>query len=227
MKRGFHWLSQAWHAKPNLANSKYKDEIHIGLYEEGGGTGGEFSVQWFELGGKLCPRIALYSDSWKLFKEFSDLFEYLPKFNEKDPSPLEFAAALDCLGFEDMTIRKSPYDKPEKRMTPLNQYYSVIHHWNEIIDMTVKIVNDDIDVGFRQIKGIDYDADGCSYCVVGLDCDEGCPVYKITKTGGCRGTPWMAFDSAVESLNWPEARTHAIRMRDFLLRTKPTGDNNA
>ena len=68
MIRGFHILSQAWYADANLRGkfpAKFLDDVTFGMFDEDndGGTTGEMSLKWYELGGKVVPKLECFSDA--------------------------------------------------------------------------------------------------------------------------------------------------------------------
>jgi hypothetical protein len=99
MIRGYHVSNRAF----------YKDVVKgprmmIGMYDSNDeGCSGEFEIKWVELDKKLCPEICMFDDSWKLLKEFSDLFEELAKLNEEAPTQDEMISLLNSLKFKDLT----------------------------------------------------------------------------------------------------------------------------
>jgi hypothetical protein len=111
--RGFYHLSEAWYGPANLRHSEIVDRIGIGIYNvTGGGTPGEFSIEWHNLGGGgVCPRLQVFGSTWKIFYEsFHDLAKALATLGH-NATPAEIAKLLrDELGVEDLT----PRDRPER-----------------------------------------------------------------------------------------------------------------
>ena len=104
MIRGYHVSNRAF----------YKDVVNgqsmmIGMYDSNDeGCSGEFEIKWVELDKKLFPEICMFSYSWKLLKELSDLFEELAKLNDETPTQDEIIALLKALKFKDLTVYEYP-----------------------------------------------------------------------------------------------------------------------
>jgi hypothetical protein len=111
---GYHHLSRAWYAEPNIRLSKkhdssYVDEITFGRYYPDGGCEGEMTMKWFVLGKGVAPRLEVFSDAWGLLADLPVLLSALKSAENTDPSPAEFCAMLDKCGFKNLTVTKSPY----------------------------------------------------------------------------------------------------------------------
>ena len=107
--RGFHHLSKAWYGPANLKNSEVIDEITLGLYHPDGGTSGEMSIRWSDLGGKSVPRLVVFNDAWSALAQFKDVIKTLAAWDSDDTTPSEVAAVLTECGFTDLTAVDSPY----------------------------------------------------------------------------------------------------------------------
>ena len=115
-----------------------------------------------------------------------------------------------------------------KGLSLQNQFYQGVHHWNLMIDAVREYVVSEWPkhhLGlFLRKKGIVYNGGGCAYCNnyrnYYISC-QGCPISEKTGFRGCHGTPWYDFSNAVMHDNKPEALRHAIRMRDYILFSKP------
>ena len=105
MIRGFMIHSESWYADNVKLDKDVIDEITLGLYNKGGGgTGGEMTVSWIDIGeDKPSAQIGVSDDAFHLFKEFDDLFSTLPY--KKGIQIEEFKEYLGCLGFKDLTKR--------------------------------------------------------------------------------------------------------------------------
>jgi hypothetical protein len=101
--RGFTQLSKAWYADANLKGANFKDSVTFGFYYEEGGTSGEISVKWVELGGKITPKMTVYDDAWDALNECKDILPLLAEVDEQDISPEQFCEILLNCGFEDRT----------------------------------------------------------------------------------------------------------------------------
>lgn len=102
--RGFSILSEAYYSKFCMPHDAV-DEITIGMYCPDGGTSGEFSVRWVNLGMKACPLLHVFEDSWSALHQFGDMLQWMASVDGKNVSPQELAEALRDLGITDMTIR--------------------------------------------------------------------------------------------------------------------------
>lgn len=111
--RGFYHLAEAWYAEVNHS-SEYTDEVNFGLFAIEGGTTGEMTVSWKELGGKSVPELRVFDDGWSVLATFTDLIVEFGKLDDQNITPKEFCALLLRLGFEDQTPRKNPYGGPNK-----------------------------------------------------------------------------------------------------------------
>ena len=107
--RAFYWSSHAWYAKAN-GYTRYNDEINFGMYHKDGGTTGEMTIKWQELGGNLVPKLAVFDDAWKILSEFKDVIDELGKVNNLNVSPDEVVNILLKCGFQDFTPYKNPYE---------------------------------------------------------------------------------------------------------------------
>lgn len=128
MIRGFIILSQSWYADANLRGARYVDEVNFGMYaaDEDGGTTGEMSVKWYDLGGgilndKPVPKLECFDDAWATLVMFSDVIAELGKVDNANITPDEFAEILKGCGFKDMTKR------PEK----IEIYYDLYGYASE------------------------------------------------------------------------------------------------
>ena len=104
--RGFYRCSKAWYADKNRDT-----EIAIGMYDPEGGTSGEFSVKWSELGSRIVMQLRAYDDSWSALACFADLLAGMANMDSDKISEPEFANFLTAIGVKDLT----PYNRNEKR----------------------------------------------------------------------------------------------------------------
>lgn len=119
MIRGFYWLSKAWYADANLHGREFKDDITFGYYDEqDGGTTGEMSMCWYELGGKVSPKLEVFDDAWSALSAFTDVIARMGELDNQNITPAQFAEELKALGFTDLTPYQSPYDAPPKKQKP-------------------------------------------------------------------------------------------------------------
>lgn len=99
-ERAFHWSAKAWYAK---ANDSY-DEINFGMYDlKGGGTSGEMTMKWIDLGNRSVPQLQVFDDSWSALTLFNDVIVELGKRDSECISQEEFVEILKGCGFKDAT----------------------------------------------------------------------------------------------------------------------------
>ena len=108
-KRQFIQLSKSRYAEANLKDKDIQDEITLGFYHKDGGTTGEFSIKWIQLGNKFTPKVEMFNDSWSLFQGFKDLFEAMVKLDNTEITPDKFVVFLEKLGIENATETKQKY----------------------------------------------------------------------------------------------------------------------
>ncbi len=92
-------------------------EVYFGLSCGGGGTHGEMSMRWTNLGGKQCPYLHVFDDGWAVLASFSDVLSELaevgaPNISYPSITPKEFCEILLKCGFKDNTIRENPNPSP-------------------------------------------------------------------------------------------------------------------
>ena len=107
--RGFYHLSEAWYGPANLIGSKYTDEVNFGFFCPEGGTSGEMSLKWDNIGGCLH----VWHDAWETLFQFSDVVAALAEYDGENITPKTFCVLLSKLGFKDLTPRLSPYGNPD------------------------------------------------------------------------------------------------------------------
>jgi hypothetical protein len=98
--RGFVWANKAWYAKYNNIKNGL---IHFGIYSSQGGTTGEMSVEWIEIGDENIPRLNVFNDAWKTLAEFKDIIDALGRMNGKKITDADFVKILLDYGFTDLT----------------------------------------------------------------------------------------------------------------------------
>ena len=113
-KRQFIHLSRAWYGDVNLAKDEAIDQMSIGYYHPGGGTTGEFSIEWLQVGGEPTPRLQAFEDSWDALWGFKDFLKALKTLDGTNPTPEEIGKVLLACGIEDATPEDPPY-KSEKK----------------------------------------------------------------------------------------------------------------
>jgi hypothetical protein len=114
-ERRFIIMSQAWYgdaAKRGTQSNPNDDEVLLGFYCPDGGTSGEFSIKWRELGNRMVPYLKAFDDSWSALHNFSDVIAALAKLDATNPTVDQVASVLVKCGVKDATPRESPY-KPK------------------------------------------------------------------------------------------------------------------
>lgn len=88
----------------NHRDPKFSDEMVISLAADGGGTLGEFVVEWYDFNGTrpASPRVGVFSDGWHAFTE-SALPRIMAEHADEDLQIDELAALLVDAGFRDKT----------------------------------------------------------------------------------------------------------------------------
>lgn len=103
--RGFNHYKEAFYGNMPLPKDSL-DEINFGMYCEDGGTEGEMSITWVNLGGKGAAQLRSFDDSWNVLATFTDVIAAMK--DREGIQPEEFCHLLLRLGFKDMTQRKGP-----------------------------------------------------------------------------------------------------------------------
>lgn len=113
-KRQFIQLSRAWYGPAKLRlddTDDTIDEITIGLYDNEGGTTGEFAIEWVKLAGREVPKLCAYDDSWSALFKFKDILRRMAELDDSNPTPKQICSLLESCGVEDVTPVKSPYTR--------------------------------------------------------------------------------------------------------------------
>lgn len=111
-ERQFIIMSQAWYGDAVSKKIGYRpddDEIMLGYYCPGGGTSGEFSIKWRELGNRNVPYLKAFDDSWSALAGFADVIAALKELDATNPTVEQVAKVLLACGVKDATPRESPY----------------------------------------------------------------------------------------------------------------------
>ena len=115
--RGFTNSGEAYYHSSIGFPNDVVGEVYFGLSCGGGGTHGEMSMRWTNLGGKQCPYLHVFDDGWAVLASFSDVLEELaevgaPSTSYPSITPKEFCEILLKCGFKDNTIRENPNPTP-------------------------------------------------------------------------------------------------------------------
>lgn len=106
-KRAFIHLKDSWYGNHILSKHDYLDEVTFGLYDEtDGGTIGELSMNWYEIGNDIVPVLKVYNDAFRVMNDFSDILQTLSDYNEVNFIPKQFCEILNNHGFTDATERQ-------------------------------------------------------------------------------------------------------------------------
>ena len=79
--RGFTNCGEAYYHKSLGFSNGVVGEVFLGLCAGGGGTKGEMSMVWIELGGKNVPQLKVFDDAWAVLASWPDLLAELAKVN--------------------------------------------------------------------------------------------------------------------------------------------------
>lgn len=110
-RRAFHWSTKAWYQLPGSAQ-----EINFGMYHLEGGTTGEMSMRWVDLGNEFSPQLRVFCDAWHALSLFPDLVEILGQHDDENITQEQFVEILLQCGFEDLTAYESPYTSKESEL---------------------------------------------------------------------------------------------------------------
>jgi len=105
--------ARAYYGQNILVHADYVDEVSIvKAYDDE--CDWEFNIRWYELGGKVCPRIEVFDDAWRCFFEVQ-IFELLgacgvSRHGEKSMTPTQFCSELLQMGFIDKTPTQPEYE---------------------------------------------------------------------------------------------------------------------
>lgn len=98
---GFYWTSKMYPKQFGL-DKDCIDEVVIGDYPEDGGTTGEFTIQWMQVGKDIVPVLKVYDDAWKILQE-SQIGKILSGLDNKNVEPEKFVKILTINGFVDLS----------------------------------------------------------------------------------------------------------------------------
>lgn len=108
-RRAFVRFSQAWYASANPRSPDTVEEVNFGMYHPDGGTDGEMSMRWVDLGTSVAALLECFSDGFAVLSGFRDVIDAVAK--EPGLAPDRFCELLLGLGFEDATPRECPYTR--------------------------------------------------------------------------------------------------------------------
>lgn len=109
MTREYRHLSKTWYGEASLnamKDEKIEDQILIGMYDEDGGTDGEFAISWIDFHNDRVPspRIEIFDDAWKVaFHMFGDVLMELAKYDRGNIPPEKVCGILKSCGIVDAT----------------------------------------------------------------------------------------------------------------------------
>jgi len=99
-RKQFRWTNKAWYGK-----GEKRPEIVFGFYSPEGGTSGEMSMCWYDLGKDdiPVPRLECFSDAWHALFILQDVLKRLADVDDEDIAPEQFMRILEQCGFVDTT----------------------------------------------------------------------------------------------------------------------------
>jgi len=119
------------------------------------------------------------------------------------------------------------------RVPTLNEWISVINHWNDIIKILSEPgmeFSDDYAMGFvfygrskktKKLSTVNYNSYSCTFCEIYPGNCSSCPVLLESGEPNCNNTPWKHFHVLISEACYTQAITAAIQERDYLLSLAP------
>ena len=85
------------------------------MYDPEGGSSGEMSMEWVEIGRDIkTPQLMVFDDGWSALGLFTDLIQELAKVDSENINDDQFCEILDRLGFKDLTAYENPNPQQDK-----------------------------------------------------------------------------------------------------------------
>lgn len=119
MNKSFTIFSEAWWPRHGVTlPDNTLDEILIGsaiteaIPQRDDDIRGEIAIRWTNLQGTTAIRLEIYSDSWKYFEAWPDLFKDLAQLTNTNITPTQLGEWLKERDFIDATPRDEPFIKP-------------------------------------------------------------------------------------------------------------------
>ena len=158
-ERRFIIMSQAWYGDAvakKVGNKPEDDEILIGFYCPTGGTSGEFSIKWRELGKRNVPYLKAFDDSWSALANFADVIAGLKGLDATNPTVEQVAKVLLACGVKDATPRESPYKPRANDLQSLATLLSIhLETFERVRELGREIAkNQEWAAGFEFNKGV-------------------------------------------------------------------------
>ena len=100
--RGYFRTSKAWYAQSYAATGTPL-RVSFGMYAPDGGTLGDMSMVWVQIGNELVPQLQCFDDAWEALSLFSDLLQKMAEVNDACITEAQFVEMLDSCGFRDLT----------------------------------------------------------------------------------------------------------------------------
>lgn len=110
--KGFSWHSQSWYGPSQPLEDSIIDQLHIGFFHREGGTTGEFTIAWRNLGPYVTPQLMAFDDGWDALSQMPELIALMANVDNKHISIGRFVENLKILCFEDLTNRTQPNAAP-------------------------------------------------------------------------------------------------------------------
>lgn len=117
LQRGFWIHSQSWYASTSSGSSfigRAKEEIWLSFLvpepqaDDGFGADGEVFIRFYELSGRLVPKLEVFHDSWPALVAMPDVLAWLVEHTVAGFTPAQLAEQLLSMGFIDRTNRVNP-----------------------------------------------------------------------------------------------------------------------
>ncbi len=87
-------------AFPN--QTRKTNTVRVGLDHNEGGTSGEFTIDFVELGGRTVPQLRVFDDAWQVL-HLSNVVAALAKWDDSKADELTIMKELAHLGMTDIT----------------------------------------------------------------------------------------------------------------------------
>lgn len=104
--RCFSHLKEAYYGENILKHADFEDDITLGFYHADGGTTGEFSIKWVNIGSKVVPKLEAFDDSWNALLCFADVLQKMAENDNNNLTPQEFCELLKTCDITDITKRE-------------------------------------------------------------------------------------------------------------------------
>lgn len=112
--RGYHRFSKTYYASEHEETT-----VSFGMYDPQGGTSGEMSMVWVDIGygESYTPQLKVFDDGWSALGLFTDLIQKLAEQDSENITEEQFCTILDQCGFKDLTTYEDPHPLKDKLIT--------------------------------------------------------------------------------------------------------------